>query len=138
MGSICIYKGVVGLNDLHDLREYTENALEEIGVDADSRANLVLIVDEWVTNVISYAYPDGDGELELRVYVSNGRVCVCIRDRGPEFDITAYGAVTVKNINAPESKPGGLGIELIRRLADKIEYSRTEDGWNESCFSKKI
>ena len=36
MGSICIYKGVVSLNDLHDLRKDTENALKEIGVDEDN------------------------------------------------------------------------------------------------------
>jgi anti-sigma regulatory factor (Ser/Thr protein kinase) len=138
MGSICIYKGVVGLGDLHDLRNDTEQAMKEIGVNEDSRSNLVLMVDEWVTNVISYAYPDEEGELELRVHVGNGQVGVCIRDRGPEFDITAYKAVKIKDIHAPDSKPGGLGIELIRRLADKIKYSRSEDGWNESCFSKKI
>jgi len=138
MGSICVFKGLVDLKDLHDLRKNIENALKERGVDDGSCANLVLMVDEWITNIVDYAYQDEKGELELHVDVSNGRASVCIRDRGPEFDITTYKAVTVKNIYAPDSKPGGLGIELIRRLADKMEYSRSEDGWNESCFSKNI
>ena len=138
MGSNCIYKGVVGLDDLHDLRTDTESALKESGVDADSRSNLVIMVDEWITNVISYAYENKKGELELQVDVGGGKVNICIRDRGPRFDFTTYKAKKLENIYEPDSKPGGFGIELIQRLADKLEYSRSEDGWNESCFSKNI
>lgn len=138
MENNCIFKGVAGLEDLHNLRTEAENALKKSGVDADSCSNLVLMLDEWVTNVISYAYKGGEGELELAVHVSNGQVGVCIRDRGPEFNIKDYREVKVSNIYATDSRPGGFGIELIRRLADNIEYSRTADGWNESCFSKNI
>ena len=138
MGSICVVKGLVDLDDLHDLRKNTENALKERGIDEESCANLVLMVDEWVTNIVEHAYKNGKGELELYVDVSNSLASICIRDRGPEFDITSYKAVNVKDLCAPDSKPGGLGIELIRRLADKLEYSRSEDGWNESCFRKNI
>ncbi|WP_455222921.1 ATP-binding protein [Kaarinaea lacus] len=138
MGTVCVYKGAVNLDDLHDLRQDTENALKERGIDDDTCSNLVLMVDEWITNVVNYAYQNERGELELRVEVNSAQVSICIRDRGPEFDITSYKAVEVKNIYAPDSKPGGLGIELIRRLADKLEYSRSEDGWNESCFKKNI
>jgi len=138
MGLICIYKGVVGLDDLHDLRKDTESALKENGVDADSCSNLVLMVDEWITNVISYAYQCQKGELELKIDFRDSEVTICIRDRGPQFDFTSYKAKALKNIYDSDSMPGGLGIELIRRLSDKMEYSRSDDGWNESCFSKSI
>ena len=138
MRSICVFKGLVDLDGLHDSRKNIENALKERGVDEESCANLVLMVDEWVTNIVEHAYNNEKGELEFYVDVSNGQASVCIRDRGPEFDITSYKAVNVKDIRAPDSKPGGLGIELIRRLADKLEYSRSEDDWNESCFRKNI
>jgi len=129
---------VVGLDDLHDLRKDTESALKKNGVNADSCSNLVLIVDEWITNVISYAYQSEKGEMELNVNLSEGRVTVCIRDRGPEFDFTSHKAKEIENIYEADSKPGGFGIELIRRLADRLEYSRSGDGWNESCFSVAI
>ena len=138
MGSICVYKGLVGLDDLHDLRMDTENALKENGIDADSCANLVLIVDEWITNVISYAYQNKKGELELTVDFRDSKVTICIRDRGPKFDFTSYKAKQLDNIYETDSKPGGYGIELIRRLADKLEYTRSEDGWNENCFNKYL
>jgi len=138
MGLICIYKGVVGLDDLHDLRKDTEIALRENGVDADSCSNLVLMVDEWITNVISYAYQYKKGELELKVDFRDRKVTICIRDRGPQFDFTSYKVKELQNIYESDSKPGGFGIELIRRLADSLEYTRSEDGWNESCFSTNI
>ena len=138
MGVICIHKGLVDLDDLHDLRSDTERALKEAGVDAEECSNLVLMVEEWITNVINYAYQNEKGELELYAETNHEKVNICIRDRGPEFDFTTYQGKLLTDIYNPESKPGGFGIELIRRLADGLAYSRTEDGWNESCFSKNI
>lgn len=139
MRSISIFKGVVGIDDLHDLRKNTEIVLKKNGVDADSCSNLVLMMDEWITNIISYAYQHEKGELEIKVGFGDSNVTLCIRDRGPLFDFTSYNTTNgLEVINRPESKPGGFGIELIRRLADKLQYSRSEDGWNESCFNVKV
>ena len=138
MGYKSIYRGTVGITDLHDLRQQTGHALKEHGLDDDTCANLVLVVDEWITNIINYAYQGKSGELELQVDVSNNQARICVRDQGPEFNITSVKATKIKDVNAPDSKPGGLGIELIRRLVDDLDYSRSEDGWNQSCFSRNI
>lgn len=138
MDPICIYSGEVGIHDLHDLRQNTETALKQRGLDDDTCANLVMVVDEWITNIVNYAYQGNKGELELKVDVSDDQAHICIRDQGPEFNISSVKAITIKDINAPDAKPGGLGIELIRRLVDNLDYSRSEDGWNQSCFRKNI
>ena len=138
MASRYIFSGKVGINDLHDLRQQTEHALKERGLDDDTCANLVLAVDEWITNIINYAYQGEKGELKLQIDVSNDQARICIRDQGPEFNITSVKTAKIKDVNAADSNPGGFGIELIRRLVDNLDYSRSEDGWNKNCFRRNI
>ena len=138
MEAVYTYKGAVDLDDLHDLRQQTEDALKERGLAQEACESLVLVVDEWITNIINHAYQGKKGELELKVDVRHDQARICISDHGPVFDITSYKDVTIKNINTEESKPGGLGIELIRRMVDSLEYTRSEDGWNANCFTRLI
>ena len=138
MDPICIYSGEVGLQDLHDLRQQTEQAFKQKGLNDDICANMVMVVDEWITNIVNYAFQGDKGQLELQVVVIDGQARICVRDQGPEFNITSVKAIVVKDINSPDVKPGGLGIELIRRLVDHLDYSRSEDGWNQSCFRKNL
>ena len=138
MDSICIYSGKVDINDIHDLRQHTEHALKQRGLDDDTCANLVIVVEEWISNIVNYAYQGKKGELELEVDVNDSQARICIRDQGPEFNITLVKATQIKDVNSPDAKPGGLGIELIRRLVDDLDYSRSEDGWNQSCFRRNI
>ena len=96
MESNCVFSGKAGLDDLHDLRQLSEHALKKQGVEDDVCAELILAIDEWVTNVISYAYDGNEGELELRIDVNDNQTCICIRDHGPEFDITSAKAAKIK------------------------------------------
>lgn len=132
------YTGQVSLDDLHDLRQRTEHALQEQGVNNHICSDLVIVVDEWITNIVNHGYAGNNGDVDLRVDVNNKQVRICIQDKGPEFNITTSAPVNNIDIHAPGSTPGGLGIELIRRLVDNLEHSRSEDGWNKSCFIKNI
>ena len=138
MESNCVFSGKAGLSDLHNLRQLSEQALKKQGIDEETCANLVVAIDEWTTNIVNYGYQGKKGEIELLIYIANNQVNVCIRDQGPAFDITSTDPVKPTGINSPDRKPGGLGIELIRRLTDSMEYTRSNDDWNETCFRKNL
>lgn len=82
----------------------------EHGIDDETAKTLNLALEEWVANVIGYAYPKG-----MRGHV--------------EVDIDA---------ELDERAIGGLGIHLVRTIMDTVEYQRTADGYNRLVLTKKL
>ncbi len=114
-------------NQLGDLGRVTEEAvgfLEERGL--SSRAVYVanLALEEMATNILKYGYDDTAAhEILLRLEVSPGAVVMALEDDGHEFNpLTA----PEPDVNGPaeDRAPGGLGIHLVRKLADHVEYER--------------
>jgi anti-sigma regulatory factor (Ser/Thr protein kinase) len=87
---------------------------------ADSYA-IVMTIEELFTNMVKYN-PRGNGRIELEFEgTGNDVTCRLVDPDSERFDITA---VPDANINLPveQRKPGGLGIYLIRRLVDSVDY----------------
>ena len=92
-------------------------------------ARIHLALEEAVSNVIMYAYPEGTaGNMVLDAVRDGNRLQFTLVDRGKAFDPTT---VPEANPEAPlEERPvGGLGIHLVRAIMDSISYSRL-DGKN--------
>ncbi len=92
-------------------------------------ARIHLALEEAVSNVIMYAYPEGAaGNMVLDAVRDGNRLQFTLVDRGKAFDPTT---VPEANPEAPlEERPvGGLGIHLVRSIMDSISYSRL-DGKN--------
>ena len=102
--------------------------LEEIGgefhLSAEVSFNIHLAMEEAITNVIMYAYPqDEEHEIELSVCCTDKDLTFRITDSGKEFDPTLHPDADV-TLSLEERPVGGLGIFLIRRIMDKVEYDR--------------
>ena len=92
-------------------------------------ARIHLALEEAVSNVIMYAYPEGTaGNMVLDAVRDGNRLRFTLVDRGKAFDPTAAPEA---NLEAPleERLVGGLGIHLVRSIMDSISYSRL-DGKN--------
>jgi sigma-B regulation protein RsbU (phosphoserine phosphatase) len=90
--------------------------------------DLNLALEEAVTNIISHGYSDHrEHDILVRMRVEAGAVIVELKDDARAFNpLTAPEA----DVSAPleERAAGGLGIHLMRKLMDGIEYQRLEDG----------
>ena len=96
-----------------------------------------LALEEAVTNVIMYAYPEGtDGLVDIDAHVGEGNLSFVISDGGKAFDPTAKGEVDV-SATVEQRQIGGLGIHLIRQIMDGVSYERKEDK-NYLILTKKI
>jgi anti-sigma regulatory factor (Ser/Thr protein kinase) len=85
---------------------------------------LELSLVEWVTNVISYAYPDArEHWITIRLAIDTNEVRAEVTDDGRGFDPLTYPPV---DTSAPLEKRavGGLGIHMMRKLMDDVEYRR--------------
>ena len=89
------------------------------------RFNLAL--EEALTNVISYAFPDGERhEIEVRIEFRDGELTATVTDDGAPFDPLSQPSPDI-HASVEDRKVGGLGIHLLRSLMDVVEYRRVND-----------
>ena len=85
-----------------------------------------LAVEELFTNMVKYA-AGSNSSVRIELAAIEDGVEVTLIDRDVErFDVTRSPDV---DIDAPieRREPGGLGLHLIRRMADRVEYDYTNE-----------
>ena len=119
------------------LAGFMDSVASEFGLDPSLAMNLNLALEEAVTNVIMYAYPEGvDGEVYLDASKEGNCLKFTLSDKGKPFDPTAVPEADVSA--SVEDRPiGGLGIHLVRNIMDKVGYRRIE-GKNVLTMTKNI
>jgi serine/threonine-protein kinase RsbW len=119
-------------NRLEDLGRVTEEAMRfigERGVEGQAAYLANLAIEEMVTNILKYGYDDAGGhEILLRLEVCSGALHLVLEDDGHEFNPLNAPA---PDLDCPveERAIGGLGIHLIRQMAERLDYER-RDGRN--------
>ena len=86
--------------------------------------DLNLALEEILTNIISYGYTDsGEHEIRVRLSVQPGEVKAEVEDDGQPFNpLDVPEPDTTKLLD--ERTIGGLGIHLVRKIVDALEYKR--------------
>jgi anti-sigma regulatory factor (Ser/Thr protein kinase) len=87
---------------------------------------IALAVDEAITNVIKHSYKDSINEdIKLEYYFSTDGLKVKLIFTGVPPVLEKLGVNLTRMIR--EKKKGGLGVELMRRIMDSVEYKTTEN-----------
>ncbi len=105
-----------------DATEYFELVIEELKgsffdkdvlISYDIKTNLILdqaiycgiILNELVTNSFKYAFPNGEGKIDIQFFKKDSKNCLIIEDNGISYDV---------------SKPtSSLGLTLVNRLVKR-------------------
>jgi serine/threonine-protein kinase RsbW len=94
--------------------------------------DLKLALTEACTNSVRHAYENGrEGSVEIVYELQPDRLVVEVGDEGAGFEPADGG-----NGHERELEEGGLGIEIIRALADEVEIGRREEGGSRLRFVK--
>ena len=138
-------------HDVQPLTLHLENRLDQLpvfrnalhnyglcaGVDKRTLKRLEVALEEAVVNIIHYSQATA---IELKVECQKSKAerqfCIKISDNGTIFDPTAQKEVDTAK-NAEERQIGGLGIALLRQMADELHYRRM-DNQNELTIIKNI
>ena len=99
----------------------------------DVLADLKLALTEACTNSVRHAYENGDGMVEILYELHSNRLVVEVSDSGEGFDHEH-----VESSEADELTEGGLGIAIIRALADEIEIGHRNGGGSRLRFVKHL
>lgn len=89
--------------------------------------DILMIVDELATNVIKYAFTDGQCHVfDIKLEKNNQIVHIQMLDNGIPFDPLERSAPdTVSSLE--ERAIGGLGIFFAKQLSELITYARVDD-----------
>jgi serine/threonine-protein kinase RsbW len=99
--------------------------------------NINLVLEESVSNIIFYAFPEGGKHLiEITLSIIEKELTIIIIDDGIPFDPTAKEQPDT-NLPADERPIGGLGIFLVRKIMDNVTYAR-EENKNILTLKKKL
>lgn len=110
------------IQELDKLEPFLSHFFEQKSIDMSLLPQLDLALEEAVTNVIMYAYPEGEtGTAELTVNVNNKQICSTLTDSGTPFNPLEQQEDNL-DVSLEERKIGGLGIHLIKEIMSKVEY----------------
>jgi serine/threonine-protein kinase RsbW len=86
--------------------------------------NLNLVLEEAVSNIIFYAFKDREKhEISISISLESRILMIEIMDEGIPFDPTTLKKPDL-TLPAEERPIGGLGIFLITKIMDSVNYSR--------------
>jgi serine/threonine-protein kinase RsbW len=114
-------------NRLDDLNRVTEEAvrfIEERGVDGRAVYVANLTIEEMGTNILKYGYDDtAVHEILLRLEIHPDALLLVLEDDGHEFNPVNAPEPDL-NRSAEDRVPGGLGIHLVRKMVEQMDYIR--------------
>jgi anti-sigma regulatory factor (Ser/Thr protein kinase) len=115
------------LSELERLHQTLADFCRRHGLAAQVARDLNLAVEEIVTNIITHGYAD-DREHRISVHLSleQGEVKIDVEDDGRPFNPLEAPAVDTTTPLA-DRPIGGLGIHLVRKVTDGLEYKRLGD-----------
>jgi serine/threonine-protein kinase RsbW len=90
----------------------------------DTLADLKLALTEACSNSVRHAYADDEGHVDISFELLDDRLIVEVADDGSGFE---PGGDAAKN-GDEELSEGGLGIAIIRSIADEVEIGGGPDG----------
>lgn len=126
------------LDNLGRVRDFIEANVATAGLSKDSAGELLLAVDEAVSNIIMHGFKSAKGgNIELEVRHQPDALLIHIRDNAPLFDPTRGTNPHLEISPLEREAPGGFGVYLLNNLVDKIAYRVTDDGRNELTMLKK-
>lgn len=117
-------------NDISEIGEVC-NKIDQFCIENNipnkKRQDIDLIVDELASNVIFYAYPDGEQHsFTLSMELNDGVVTIKMVDTGTPFNPLNKDDPDIE-LSAEERQIGGLGIFLVKQLSEKVSYQRLND-----------
>jgi serine/threonine-protein kinase RsbW len=125
------------MESLDICRLFVMGKLQQLHVDQELEFKVELVLEEVLTNVIHYAYPEEAGEMEVACSTDDKhRFCFIVTDWGIPFNPLERPDPELSQ-DISERQVGGLGIYLVRHLVDELSYQRNE-GKNTLTFCFRL
>ena len=123
--------------ELMRVAEFMESVCDELQLDMHVAMKLQVAMEEMVTNVIFYAYPEGTtADISLTAESDGKEVTFILSDTGKPFDPTAKEDADTET-NPMDREQGGMGILIVKNIMNDVSYQRLGD-MNQLTMKKKL
>lgn len=119
--------------------EMMEVHLEHRDCSERVKYDIYVSAEEIFTNIASYAYETDDGMVEISCGINekeDKEFWICFKDWGIPYNPMECPDPDF-NIPFEKRKIGGLGIYMVKKFMDRVEY-RNEDGCNIVTIGKRL
>jgi len=108
---------------VEEASRFAEEVLSGCELPHKTTAALNICIDEIVSNIIKYS---GCTDAEIAVSFNGARISMRFTDDGKEYDPTASPEPDLES-PAEEREIGGLGVFMVKKMMDHVEYERRGD-----------
>lgn len=124
------------IEQLGSVCAFLEEQLEALSCPMKVVSTSTMALEEMFVNVANYAYPDGNGTVDVELHAENTpRSCsITLTDCGIPFNPLSKEEPDT-SLPAEAREIGGLGILMTRKLMDECSYER-KDGKNVFTMKK--
>jgi anti-sigma regulatory factor (Ser/Thr protein kinase) len=125
------------LSELKTLCRHLEDCGNLLGLQQKCIYEINIGLDELFTNIVSYGYEDDlEHKIKFSLEVQSNALTVQVEDDGIPFNpLRVEKHETASDIDSINI--GGLGIHLIKKMMDNVDYQRSE-GKNKVILRKYI
>lgn len=130
---ICETEESASHESMPKISAFAEKKLDEFGCPHEAKADLLVALDEILTNVCSYS---GSPKVALQIELARDPKAArfTVIDSGSPWNPLEHLDPDI-TLSADEREIGGLGILMVKKLMDDVSYRR-EDGFNKFSFRK--
>jgi serine/threonine-protein kinase RsbW len=115
------------IENLDRLIEFVSDCANEQGIDRKRIIEIEISTEEALVNIFNYAYKSMDGDVAVVCKSDeNDKFVIEIEDSGVPFNLLSLKEPDT-TLDISERKIGGLGIFLMRKLMDDVQYKREDD-----------
>lgn len=126
------------VDNISAVTNFVEHELTERNCPKSAKAQINVAIDEIFGNIAQYAYNPNNGDATVRVEVTDDpiEVILTFMDKGKPYNPLEKADPDV-TLSTKERKVGGLGIFIVKKSMDEIDY-HYEDGKNVLRIRKNI
>ena len=121
------------LESMEQVISFVENTLESKNVPLNIITQINTVIDEIYSNIANYS---GADTATVSCLVENNCINLCFIDNGMPYNPTQKPDPDV-SLSAEEREIGGLGIYIVKKLMDSVNYEYL-DGFNNLTLKKQI
>lgn len=126
--SLFAYQLLSQLVNIDALRSAFSHWCESVAIPGNVIADLVLVLDELVTNIVEHAYQgNANGCIELIARVEHCCVILTLRDYAFAFNPCEVAAANIEE-SVETRSIGGLGLYFVREKTNSMSYQRVSVG----------
>ncbi len=126
LNHINTYKNKATILNVTDFFDWLHNSIEPWTLDNSLINKINICSEEIFVNIASYAYPEKEGMVEVSINKAGNEIILKFEDFGisynplekPDPDIT---------LSLEERQLGGLGIFMVKEMAENVIYERKND-----------